>query len=306
MKSARFKLSLVLFFATCFFTTALAQQNLSITEELYGYVLGIEGSDVQQRREFIISQLQQMGVGYAVAPFTEIVITKPDSLGKRDTLTYSGQNIIAHIGTDFKKIIVSAHYDVAKNSPGANDNGSGVAVALALLNYFKDQDMKHSLEVCFFDQKENGLFGSINYIKQFAIAAKHIALLNLDVVGSGNEVYIGPVGGGDDVLLMPILREAMRALPYHYVERANYPLSDYVPFASVGLENISISVVPEGDGDKLASYAKDGGLKDSINAPRVFTFIHTPLDRSNYVSPHSLKMAFEFTKETIILLNRRR
>lgn len=306
MITRRFFIVLLLVFS--FYTNQQAQERFSVAEEMYGYVLGIEGSDNQKRKEFVIDQLRQMGIGYVVAPFTEKIITKPDSLGKRDTIIISGENIIARVGTGFKKIVIGAHYDTYENSPGANDNGSGVAVALALLNHFKDEEMKHTLEVCFFDKEEKGCFGSASYIKQFAIAAKHLTYINLDVVGTGDEVYIGPIGGGDDRIVMPIVREAMRKLPYKYVERAEFPSSDYLPFAAVGLENIAISVVPEGDARRLALYVKNNGaVADTIaDFPRVLTAIHTSLDRSKYVSPHSLKMAFEFTREIILLLNRRR
>ncbi len=298
-----------LFILLVIFTSSTFSQTLSVTDELYGYVLGIEGNDKQKRKEFILEQLREMGVGYVVVPFTETFVTKPDSLGKRDTVVIQGENIIARVGNGYKKIVIGAHYDVYQDSPGANDNGSGVAVALALLNVFKDEvDMKHSIEVCFFDCEENGRWGSISYVKTFAIPDRHLAYINIDVVGSGNEIYIGPVGGGDDIHLMPIVREAMRTLPYRYVEKAHYPPSDHLSFAAVQLENISISVVPEGDSERLSAMLKDGATGKGTHSatPRILSIIHTPMDRSNYVSPHSMKMAFEFVKQIIILLNRRR
>ncbi|MCX7983885.1 MAG: M28 family metallopeptidase [Bacteroidetes bacterium] len=284
-----------------------AQYQSSITEELYGYVLGIEGSDIAKRKAFILDQLQALGIGYVVAPFREVFVQRNDSTKKADTLIIRGENIIARVGTGFKKIVLGAHYDVYEGSPGANDNGSGVAVALGLLKYFRDREMKHSLEVCFFDKEEQGLWGSMNYIKNFAIGAKHLAYINIDVVGAGNEIFIGPIGGGDDANLMPIVREAMRKLPFKYVERSEYPYSDYVPFAAVKLENISISVVPEGDADKLIQYERARGMTDTLStSPRLLSIIHTPEDRATYVSPHSLKLAFEFVREIVEILNVRR
>lgn len=303
MRTLRF----ILLFVVSFIFQATAQVRSSLTDELYGYVLGIEGNDVAKRKAFILDQLQAMEVGYVVAPFTETYVQKNDSLKKRDTITVRGENIIARVGSGFKKIVLGAHYDVAEGSPGANDNGSGVAVALALLKYFRDREMKHTLEVCFFDNEERGMWGSLSYVKNFAIGAKHLVYINVDVVGAGNEIFIGPIGGGDDALVMPILREAMRKLPFRYIERSEYPPSDYLAFAAVGLENISISVVPEGDADRLIQYERARGVKDTLsNPPRILSIIHTPDDRATYVSPHSLKLAFEFLREVIELLNVRR
>lgn len=44
-------------------------------------------------------------------------------------------------------IVFGAHYDTARNSPGANDNGSGVAALLELARYFAQQQLSGTL--CF-------------------------------------------------------------------------------------------------------------------------------------------------------------
>lgn len=48
-------------------------------------------------------------------------------------------NIIAHFGGDGAPIIIGAHYDAHANTPGADDNASGVAGLLALARMFKAQ-----------------------------------------------------------------------------------------------------------------------------------------------------------------------
>ncbi|MFC2096991.1 M28 family metallopeptidase [Bacteroidota bacterium] len=61
-------------------------------------------------------------------------------------------------------IVLGAHYDSPKDSPGANDNGTGVAVVLAAaqcLNEIKDRS-KNFIFVLF-DQEERGLVGSRNF-----------------------------------------------------------------------------------------------------------------------------------------------
>ena len=58
-------------------------------------------------------------------PFPFLPLTAEE---RHDDLT--GENIIVRFGHGEKKIVVGAHYDAVEGSPGADDNGSGVAVVL--------------------------------------------------------------------------------------------------------------------------------------------------------------------------------
>ena len=76
----------------------------------------------------------------------------------------NGSNVYATIpatvGTE-KPIVVGAHFDTVANSPGANDNASGVAVVLAIARYLKDTPCRKApVIIAFFDQEELGLFGA--------------------------------------------------------------------------------------------------------------------------------------------------
>ncbi len=80
-----------------------------------------------------------------------------------------GENVFASIpatmGTG-KTIVIGAHFDTVSGSPGANDNASGTAVVLAIARYLKDTPCRTSpVIVVFFDQEEQGLFGSIAYAR---------------------------------------------------------------------------------------------------------------------------------------------
>ena len=268
-----------------------------IEDELYASVIGIEGRTNLERGEFIKGQLHKMGIGYVAAPFKNIFCIK------KDTIVLSGENIIVRIGHGTKRIIVGAHYDVFKDSPGANDNGSGVAVLLALIQHLQDMEWHYSVDFCFFDQEEAKLAGSINYINQFIIPKRHLAMINLDIEGTGEEVYVGPVGNNNR-FLMRYIHEAAQKNGFPLVEHSEYPHSDYESFTLYNLENISVSIVPKGDGDRLSKFVYNGYKSDSIDAPKVLNIIHTVDDRSNLVSPASLKMSYEFTKTLLELLNK--
>lgn len=55
---------------------------------------------------------------------------------------------------------IGAHYDTVDDSPGADDNGSGVIGLLALARYFSLRQLQRSLRFCFFGAEETGLRGS--------------------------------------------------------------------------------------------------------------------------------------------------
>ena len=51
-------------------------------------------------------------------------------------------------------VIVGAHYDTARGSPGANDNGSGVAALLALVRSLVNERSSRSLRFVAFTNEE--------------------------------------------------------------------------------------------------------------------------------------------------------
>lgn len=82
-----------------------------------------------------------------------------------------GSNVYATIpatmGGTGKEIIVGAHFDSVMVSPGANDNASGSVVVLAIARYLVDVPCRSApVTVVFFDQEEQGLFGSRAFAAQ--------------------------------------------------------------------------------------------------------------------------------------------
>lgn len=284
----------MLFFVLLFMTPSCFTQQpdtaASAGDRIYSYVREIEGRDHNGRRLYIKEKLREFGVAFTTMPFDTVI----NRYGKMDTLR--GENIIVRREGSRNRIIIGAHYDAVPKSPGANDNGSGLAVLLELIRTSANARMKSTVEYCFFDHEEVGLVGSAVYVRQIDTSFTHVAMINLDVEGTGQEVYVGPVGGGDDDRIMEFVRKAKDSLKYPYFEGAHYPGSDYESFADAGLENISISVVPGGDGQRLSDMMKSSfrSLEDSTKFPIVLKVMHTPNDSSAHVSPTSLSMSFQF------------
>ena len=71
------------------------------------------------------------------------------------TIDGTGENIIVtkKSSTDTtKNLVISAHYDSAEESAGANDNGSGVAAVLELARILKDTEMPYDIKFILFRQ----------------------------------------------------------------------------------------------------------------------------------------------------------
>lgn len=69
------------------------------------------------------------------------------------------RNIIVKMGPATQKVmVVGAHYDVAGDQPGADDNASGVAGLLELARLLKTQTLKQRVELVFYTNEEPPFF----------------------------------------------------------------------------------------------------------------------------------------------------
>ncbi len=100
---------------------------------------------------------------------------------------YQGQNIVATLpgrqpnGDIF---VVSAHYDSAPTSPGADDDGSGVAAALAMAHAMSGHSFNATLRFVLFSGEEQGTLGSLSYARDMYRMEEHVTgVFNLDGIG---------------------------------------------------------------------------------------------------------------------------
>jgi len=82
-------------------------------------------------------------------------------------------------------IVVGAHFDTVTGSPGANDNATGVATALAVARALAELPCRdRGVKVVLFDQEETGLIGSTTYAtRQFQAGTPIVAVHTIDQVG---------------------------------------------------------------------------------------------------------------------------
>jgi len=97
-----------------------------------------------------------------------------------------GTNIIAKSDEEKQPIIIiGAHYDSVPNSPGADDNATGIAVLLEIAKIINPEyikDKKYAIWYVAFDLEELGMLGSkflANYISQRNINVKYVVVFEM-------------------------------------------------------------------------------------------------------------------------------
>ncbi len=136
---------------------------------------------------------------------------------------------------DKPTVIIGAHYDTVADTQGANDNGSGVAALMEVAQRAGGREYPFAVKFVLFGAEETGLHGSVRYVEEMGAdeIADTLAMLNLDVVGSG-----GGFEAIGDSALARMAREAGAEIGERVLvvpsEGADFT-SDHAPFAAVGI-----------------------------------------------------------------------
>ena len=102
-------------------------------------------------------------------------------------------------GETDREIVLSAHYDTVKQSPGADDDASGCGLAIAAAASLARSPLRHTLRVVLFDGEEKGLLGSRGWVEALSPEAREriLADVNLEMVGwagsTGPTVHAIPI-----------------------------------------------------------------------------------------------------------------
>jgi Zn-dependent M28 family amino/carboxypeptidase len=123
--------------------------------------------------------------------------------------TSNHHNVIASHGSGAAAMLVVAHYDHlgvigGAMYPGADDNASGVAVALAVARRLRQQTAQPAMRVVFVftGLEEQGLRGARTYVTNATLPLAEIrAVINLDMVGRelfGQPALLAAVGLPED------------------------------------------------------------------------------------------------------------
>lgn len=109
----------------------------------------------------------------------------------------SGDNIEATlpgIGLNDEIIIICAHYDSISVSPGADDDGSGVACLLTIAEIFSETAFNATIKFVLFSGEEQGLYGSYEYAQDaYNNQENIIGVLCLDGIGYADDYHSGHI-----------------------------------------------------------------------------------------------------------------
>lgn len=164
----------------------LSPDEIGLREELRADVQTLAGK-IGERNMWHYPQLN------AAADFIEDSFSRAGLRTRRDSYDMRGQachNIEAEIpGARPEVLLIGAHYDSVLGSPGANDNGTGVAATLALARRFADARPKHTLRFLAFVNEEPPYFlsdemGSFIYAGRCKAHGDKISgMISLETIG---------------------------------------------------------------------------------------------------------------------------
>ena len=166
-----------------------------------------------------------------------------------------------------RPVLVGAHYDGPLQSPGADDNASGLAALLELARRWAAEPPRRPVWIVAFDQEEWGMVGSSALAQELRAAAQPLKLMvSLEMLAFSSEEQNYPVPGmervyghrGDFIalvanagagLLLPGLARAMgrhvptKVLPVPNGGRAipDVRLSDHSPFWDAGYDALMVT-----------------------------------------------------------------
>lgn len=105
-------------------------------------------------------------------------------------------NVIAERpGLGTRVLLIGAHYDSVKDSPGGNDNASGMAALLELARVLSTYALPEDLTLYFvaFGAEEDGLHGSRYFVNRLDAQQRQsfVAMLNYDMIGVGDVLGVG-------------------------------------------------------------------------------------------------------------------
>lgn len=195
--------------------------------------------------------LQQFNTGY----YQSFKVFVKEGINKTKSDSVSTQNVLGYIeGSDEKLknefIVIGAHYDhwgwggIGSGSKkkdtiaihnGADDNASGVAALLCILQEVSQLKIKPKRSIIFisFSGEEEGLLGSKYFVNHLPIKKEAVkVMLNMDMVGRLNaekQLYMGGAGTfSNGVELMNKLKENSGLNPV--IHAGDVGGSDHVSF----------------------------------------------------------------------------
>lgn len=230
--------------ATAEFSAARAIQHLSwIAAEPHP-----TGSAAAEKvRDQLVNHLQQAGLqvsvqrGQAAAEYG-----KGDGRGVRAA---NVENVVAVLpGRDrsLPAVLLMAHYDTVPHSPGAADDGLGVAVMLEISRALQGDVRQRDVVFLFTDAEEAGLLGARAFFASHPLSSRVGTVINLEARGSSGRAVLFETGPGNAALLGTFARLAPQPLGnsltgfvYRYMPNG----TDFTVPAQKGIPGLNFAII---------------------------------------------------------------
>ncbi len=220
------------------------------------------------------------------APFNNIIVDLPGTTARDEIL------------------ILSAHIDAVPISPGADDDGSGIAVLLEAARLLKDHPTQRSIRLILFNLEENGMVGSRSYTARLKAdmdagklgQQKIVGMVSMDMLGfysdapNSQKSPIQSIGGfkaptvGDFVGMAGLLRnrpfsqaldKAMKkaepelktvVVDFLPIAPPDLLRSDHAPFLAIGVPAV---ILADTANFRNPNYHKATDTIDTLDMPRL-------------------------------------
>ncbi|MFZ5909795.1 MAG: M28 family metallopeptidase, partial [Chloroflexota bacterium] len=155
----------------------------------------------------------------------------------------TARNLVARTPGQYRKrLVLCAHFDTKINTPGASDNGGGVAALLTLAGRLKDLSLPFGLEFVAFDGEEYLPMGDDEYLRRAeGYWGDILACINFDGIGPAlGATSVTCMGGPDS------LADDLRALAKNHpgvVWVEPWPESNHSTFAMRGVPAVAFGAV---------------------------------------------------------------
>jgi len=224
----------------------------------------------------------------------------------------TGINLYSEIGNP-PYIGIGSHYDVVKDSPGANDNASAIAVTIDVLRKIKENPLKKiGARGFFFDEEESGLIGSRAYVEKYD-KDELLGVYNMELVGNGYILALWSVDSKQDTLLLRTLESEARKKG---VQTIRFPRiiansADHMSFRKRGLEDcFTITMISEEDLKMAPLYyqALNQGfppdeLWEIMKKAPVFRHYHKSTDKSEHLDPKTLGLVSDLLYNSVRVID---
>ena len=194
-------------------------------------------------RQYIKNAFEQMGI------HTEDQGTTAFRRNGNRLIAANVSNIIAKIkGTlPGKAILMVAHYDSQPNTPGAGDDGMGVAALLETTRALKSMHpLQHDVVMLISDGEEEGLFGAETFVHESPVFKDIAVVINWDFRGNSGSVLTYETNAENGW----IMRQYAKGMVHPLASSMAYEVAkllpndaDFTPFKKTGITGFTNGAV---------------------------------------------------------------